>query len=164
MDHDGALTGVRFRFVLGDQGVRGYEVAGEVVVVGAGVSGLTTAVVLAERGVPTRVLSAEPPQETTSVAAGALWGPSFQQPYDKTLEWTARSLEDFQNLAAEPGTGVRIADVLTVGGGELPAELPPQVALIPGLRAATTTSCRRGTTPDRGGGCRSSTCRPTSTT
>ncbi|GIF63007.1 amino acid oxidase [Asanoa ishikariensis] len=108
-----------------------------VTVVGAGVSGLTTAIVLAESGVPTRVLAAEPPQETTSVAAGALWGPSFQQPYDKTLEWTARSLLDFQDLAAEPGTGVRISDVLTVGGGDLPDELPPQVALIPGLRRAT---------------------------
>lgn len=118
--------------------------AGEVIVVGAGVSGLTTAIVLAENGVPTRVLAAEPPQETTSVAAGALWGPSFQQPYDKTLEWTARSLEDFQNLAAEPGTGVRIADVLTVGSGELPEELPPQVALIPGLRAATSDELPTG--------------------
>jgi D-amino-acid oxidase len=112
--------------------------ADEVVVVGAGVNGLTTAVVLAERGVPTRVLAREAPRDTTSAVAGALWGPSFQPPFDKTLEWTARSLEDFQRLAGQPGTGVRVANVLTVGDG-LPArgELPPQVALIPGLRAAT---------------------------
>ncbi|SNS60916.1 D-amino-acid oxidase [Asanoa hainanensis] len=108
-----------------------------VIVVGAGVSGLTTAIVLAESGVKTRVLAAERPQHTTSVAAGALWGPSFQQPHDKTLAWTAQSLVDFQDLAAEPGTGVRISDVLTVGGGELPDDLPKQVALIPGLRRAT---------------------------
>ncbi|MEV4533876.1 FAD-dependent oxidoreductase [Asanoa sp. NPDC049518] len=115
-----------------------------VTVVGAGVSGLTTAIVLAESGVPTTVVAAEPPQETTSVAAGALWGPSFQRPYDRTLRWTAQSLVDFQDLAAEPGTGVRIVDVLTVGSGDLPDQLPPQVALIPGLRRASPEELPRG--------------------
>ncbi|HTF07906.1 MAG TPA: FAD-dependent oxidoreductase [Asanoa sp.] len=110
----------------------------DVVVVGAGVSGLTTAVVLAESGVPTRVLADRPPRDTTSMVAGALWGPSFQQPYDKTLEWTAQSLEDFQRLATDPTTtGVRIASVLTVGDGLPEGELPPQVKMIPGLRKAT---------------------------
>ncbi|MEV0718682.1 FAD-dependent oxidoreductase [Asanoa sp. NPDC050611] len=112
--------------------------ADDVVVVGAGVSGLTTAILLAESGLQTTVLAREAPRDTTSAAAGALWGPSFQPPFDKTLEWTARSLGVFQRLAEDDTTGVRIADVLTVGdampGGD---ELPPQVALIPGLRAAT---------------------------
>jgi D-amino-acid oxidase len=110
----------------------------EVVVVGAGVSGLTTAVVLAESGVPTRILTDRPTSDTTSMVAGALWGPSFQPPFDKTLEWTAQSLEDFQRLATDPSTGVRIADVLTVGRGLPDGEPPPQVTMIPGLREATS--------------------------
>ncbi|GIF72491.1 NAD(P)/FAD-dependent oxidoreductase [Asanoa siamensis] len=109
-----------------------------VVVVGAGVNGLTTALLLAESGVPTRILARETPRDTTSAVAGALWGPSFQQPFDKTLAWTARSLQDFQDLANDPMTGVRITDVLSVGDALPTGELPPQVALIPGLRQATS--------------------------
>jgi D-amino-acid oxidase len=104
-----------------------------VVVIGAGVSGLTTAVCLAEAGRPVRVLAAEPPLRTTSVVAGAMWGPSFQQPMAKTLAWTRRSLDEFTVLARDPDTGVRLAPALTVG--DLPSgELPPQVRMIPELR------------------------------
>jgi D-amino-acid oxidase len=78
---------------------------GSVVVVGAGVSGLTTAVCLAEAGSDVRVWAADPPQHTTSMVAGALWGPSFQEPLAKTLAWTQRSLHDFGVLAQEPGSG-----------------------------------------------------------
>ncbi|MEV4623857.1 FAD-dependent oxidoreductase [Asanoa sp. NPDC049573] len=108
------------------------------VVVGAGVSGLTTAVVLAESGIPTRVLADRQPRETTSMVAGALWGPSFQPPLDRTLAWTAQSLEDFQRLATDATTGVRVADVLTVGDGMPDGDLPPQVRMIPGLREAAS--------------------------
>jgi glycine/D-amino acid oxidase-like deaminating enzyme len=62
--------------------------AESVVVVGAGVSGLTTGICLAEAGRLVRVWTAEPPQQTTSVVAGALWGPSFQEPMAKTMAWT----------------------------------------------------------------------------
>ena len=60
------------------------SLAESVLVVGAGVSGLTTAICLAEAGRGVRVWTAEPPQRTTSVVAGALWGPSFQEPMAKT--------------------------------------------------------------------------------
>src|SRR5215471_9785983 len=107
-----------------------------VVVVGAGVSGLTTAICLAEAGHDVQVWAADPPRHTTSVVAGALWGPSFQEPVAKTLAWTQQSLRDFTVLADDPGSGVRIAAALTVG--DLPGlgELPPQARLIPDLRPA----------------------------
>lgn len=109
---------------------------GLAVVVGAGVSGLTTAICLAEAGHEVKVWAAEPPRRTTSVVAGALWGPSFQEPVAKTLAWTRQSLRDFTALAGVPGSGVRMAPALTVG--DLPGldELPPQARLIPELRPA----------------------------
>lgn len=109
----------------------------EVIVVGAGVSGLTTALCLAEAGKAVRVLAAEGPRETTSMVPGALWGPSFAEPMDRTLAWTGQSLRDFQKLAADPATGVRMAPTVSVGDGPPPgAELPPQVRMIPELRDA----------------------------
>jgi D-amino-acid oxidase len=76
-----------------------------VVVAGAGVSGLTTAICLAEAGHDVKVWAADPPRHTTSVVAGALWGPSFQEPVAKTLAWTQQSLHDFTVLADDPGSG-----------------------------------------------------------
>lgn len=104
--------------------------------VGAGVSGLTTAACLAEAGWAVQVWSAEPPHSTTSVVAGALWGPSFLEPMAKTMSWTNRSLEDFVALARDPATGVRMAPALTVGGPASTAEIPPQARSIPDLRPA----------------------------
>lgn len=102
--------------------------------VGAGVSGLTTAACLAEAGWAVQVWSAEPPQETTSVVAGALWGPSFQEPTSKTMAWTNRSLDDFVALATDPTTGVRMAPSLTVSNLPAGGEVPPQARSIPDLR------------------------------
>ncbi|HEY9469126.1 MAG TPA: FAD-dependent oxidoreductase, partial [Propionibacteriaceae bacterium] len=90
--------------------------AESVVVVGAGVSGLTTGICLAEAGRLVRIWAAEPPQRTTSVVAGALWGPSFQEPMAKTMAWTEVSLREFTALAADSGTGVRLAPAVVVGG------------------------------------------------
>lgn len=109
----------------------------DVIVVGAGVSGLTTALCLAEAGRNVRVLAADPPRETTSMVPGALWGPCFQAPMDRTLAWTGQSLADFRALAADPASGVRMTPSVSVGGDMPPgAELPPQVRQIPELRAA----------------------------
>ena len=115
-----------------------------VVVVGAGVSGLTTAICLAETGHDVRVWAADPPRHTTSMVAGALWGPSFQEPAAKTLAWTEQSLRDFTVLADDPGSGVRIAAALTVGDLPGPGELPPQARLIPDLRPADSAEVPEG--------------------
>lgn len=117
----------------------------QVVVIGAGVSGLTSAVCLAEAGWPVRVWTAAMPQQTTSVVAGAVWGPVFTEPIAKTLAWTEESLLEFRALADDPNTGVQMAPALTVG--ELPGggtELPPQAKLIPDLRPADPTEIPDG--------------------
>lgn len=106
----------------------------DALVIGAGVSGLTTAICLAEDGWSVRVVAKDLPHDTTSVVAGALWGPSFQEPMARTMAWTNQSLLDFTALAEDPGTGVRMARSLTVS--TMPAgEPPPQARSIPELRA-----------------------------
>ena len=101
------------------------SLAESVLVVGAGVSGLTTAICLAEGGRGVRVWTAEPPRRTTSVVAGALWGPSFQEPMAKTTAWTEVSLGEFTKLAADSDTGVRLAPAVVVGALPTGGELPP---------------------------------------
>jgi D-amino-acid oxidase len=81
----------------------------DALVIGAGVSGLTTAICLAEVGLRVRIWTAEPPQATTSVAAGAMWGPYLVEPVDRVRIWSARSLEILRGLSADPQTGVRLA-------------------------------------------------------
>ncbi|MGB3437826.1 MAG: FAD-dependent oxidoreductase [Actinophytocola sp.] len=108
--------------------------AREALVIGAGVSGLTTAICLAEAGWSVRIRTKDLPHDTTSEVAGALWGPSFQEPMAKTMAWTNASLADFTALAGEPGSGVRMAPALTVS--TMPAgDPPPQARSIPELRA-----------------------------
>ncbi|QUR67663.1 FAD-dependent oxidoreductase [Mycobacterium spongiae] len=107
-----------------------------IVVIGAGVSGLTSALCLAEAGWPVRVWAAAPPHETTSVVAGAVWGPVFTEPVARTLAWMKRSLREFRELAKDPATGVRMAPAITVGDPTAADNLPPQVQLIPELRPA----------------------------
>lgn len=108
----------------------------DVIVIGAGVSALTTALCLAEAGSSVRVLAAAPPRATTSMVPGALWGPCFAEPVDRTLAWTEQSLKDFQTLADDPASGVRRAPAVSVGALPSGADLPPQVRLIPELRPA----------------------------
>jgi D-amino-acid oxidase len=79
-----------------------------VIVVGAGVIGLTTAVVLAEAGFAVRVLAKEMPENTTSAAAGAMWGPYLVEPRDRVQAWAEYSLRTFAGLAGIQGTGVRL--------------------------------------------------------
>jgi D-amino-acid oxidase len=101
----------------------------DVMVIGAGVSGLTTAVCLADAGHTVRIRTAALPQETTSRAAGAIWGSTFAGPADKVTGWAAVSLEAFRGLAAQPDTGVAIASgMLASTSGRAP---PPQ--MFPGV-------------------------------
>ena len=81
----------------------------DVLVIGAGAIGLTTAISLAEAGLGVTIRTAALPAQTTSVAAGAVWGVVKVGPPDRVLEWGRVGLEVLSKLAAEPGTGVRLA-------------------------------------------------------
>lgn len=78
----------------------------DAVVVGAGVTGLTTAISLAEAGLRTRVVTAQAPPATTSMAAGAIWGPVRCGPAERCYPWARTGLDVLSALAGEPGTGV----------------------------------------------------------
>jgi D-amino-acid oxidase len=80
----------------------------DALVIGAGVSGLTTAVQLAEAGLRVRVWTADPPEATTSMAAGAMWGPYLVEPLDKVRLWSRHTLRELRRLAAAADTGVRL--------------------------------------------------------
>ena len=81
----------------------------DVLVIGAGVAGLTTAISLAEAGLSVTIRTAELPVQTTLAVAGAVWGAVKVGPPSRVLGWGRTGLEVLSKLAAEPGTGVRIA-------------------------------------------------------
>src|ERR1035441_2826476 len=77
----------------------------DVLVIGAGVIGLTTGICLAEAGLSVTIRTAVPPEQTTSVAAGAVWGLVRVGPPGRAAGWGRAGLEAMSKLAAEPGTG-----------------------------------------------------------
>jgi D-amino-acid oxidase len=114
-----------------------------VCVVGAGVIGLTTAVRLREAGFDVRVLAREPPPETTSAVAAALWYPYRALPYDRVTAWSAESFQVFEQLAAtDPAAGVTVR-----WGTELlraPAPDPWWRAAVPAFQRLAAGAVPRG--------------------
>ncbi|MGH3171761.1 MAG: FAD-dependent oxidoreductase [Trebonia sp.] len=104
----------------------------DAVVVGAGVAGLTTAISLAEAGLSTRIVTAAPPRETTSVAAGAIWGPVRCGPPDRAYEWARTGLAVLSELAGEPAAAVRQVSGIEVSA--TPSSPPDWLDLVSGLR------------------------------
>jgi D-amino-acid oxidase len=113
----------------------------DVLVIGAGVCGLTTGICLAEAGLSVTIRTAAPPERTTSVAAGAVWGLVRVGPPDRVLDWGRTGLEVLSKLAAEPGTGVRMASGKEVS--RTPLEPHYWTELLPGLR-----TCEPSELPD----------------
>jgi D-amino-acid oxidase len=101
----------------------------EALVIGAGVSGLTTALCLAEAGHAVRIRTEALPQQTTSRAAGAMWGSTFAGPADKVEGWARASLDAFRELAGDPASGVAIVSgtLASSRGGAPPPEMFPGV-------------------------------------
>jgi D-amino-acid oxidase len=94
----------------------------DALVIGAGVSGLTTAICLAEAGLRVKIWAAEPPEQTTSYAAGAMWGPYLAEPVDRVRAWSAQTLDVLRQLANDPQTGVRL--VSGIEASRSPVEPP----------------------------------------
>lgn len=119
----------------------------DVVVVGAGVMGLTTAVCLAERGVRVLVRTAEPSARSTSAVAGALIGGDvFVDPDEPEVGWSRTTRDAFVGLAADPGTGVRVASgrLASRTGAGIPADpsgLPGYRPCDPAERAGFAVAC-----------------------
>ena len=104
----------------------------DAVVVGAGVSGLTTAISLLEAGLTTRVVTAALPAQTTSAAAGAIWGPVRSGPPDRIYEWSRTGLSVLSDLASVPEAGIRQVSGIEVAPAE--ASPAPWTDLLPDLR------------------------------
>jgi D-amino-acid oxidase len=95
-----------------------------VAIIGAGVSGLTCGVLLAENGYEVRIIAAQPPGETTSAVAAAMWYPYDAEPADKVIAWALQSYEVFRELSREPASGVSMIELRTFCRGdelEIPA-------------------------------------------
>jgi D-amino-acid oxidase len=104
----------------------------DAVVVGSGVVGLTTAISLAEAGLSTRIVTAAPPPDTTSVAAGAVWGPVRCGPPDRTYKWARTGLAVLSELAGEPAAAIHQVRGIEVSAE--PASPPEWLDLAPDLR------------------------------
>lgn len=105
-----------------------------VIVVGAGVVGLSCAVRLLEAGHRVDVIARELPLETTSAVAAAIWYPYLAYPREQVQAWSLASLAVFEELAADPATGV-----VPRWGVELLRERAPRpqwAAGVPSFRAA----------------------------
>ncbi|HYK69043.1 MAG TPA: FAD-dependent oxidoreductase [Streptosporangiaceae bacterium] len=118
----------------------------DVLVIGAGVIGLTTAICLAEAGLTVLVVSAEQPRQTTSAAAGALWGPHLVGMDERIGRWAAITLERLEELRAPRlGAGALAGIVRTVPGiaaTATPSSEPPEYAA-----AGSLTPCLPGEVP-----------------
>jgi D-amino-acid oxidase len=102
-----------------------------VAVVGGGVSGLTCGVRLLEEGARVTLIAPEPPQRTTSAAAGAVWFPYRVKPNERTGPWGALGYRHFKQLAEEHAAPVTMVE-LTALYPEPLAEEPWWLASVPG--------------------------------
>jgi D-amino-acid oxidase len=99
----------------------------DVVVIGAGVCGLSAAVALLDAGLAVSVYTAEPPHQTTSAAAGALWGPHLVGTDERVAGWAELTLRRFRELCDEPAAGISEIGGLAASAGQ-PEDEPPGFA------------------------------------
>lgn len=91
----------------------------KILVIGAGVSGLTSAICLAEAGFTVRIRTAALPRETTSCAAGAIWGPYLVDD-DRVIRWSERTRKVLSQLAGDDASGVRLTHGLEASRRRIP--------------------------------------------
>lgn len=120
--------------------------AADVLVIGAGVIGLTTAICLAEAGITVLVLSAEQPRQTTSAAAGALWGPHLVGMDERIGRWAEVTRDRLDELRAPRIGASALAGVVRrvegMAASATPDSEPPEYAA-----AGSLTPCRPDEVP-----------------
>lgn len=99
-----------------------YQSQPMVAVIGAGVIGLTSAIQLIKAGFAVTVFARALPPHTTSDVAAAFWAPSATADHAQAKQWALTSLAIFQELAAEPATGVLITDLYSLT--DIPTPMP----------------------------------------
>jgi D-amino-acid oxidase len=104
----------------------------DVLVVGSGVIGLTTAISLAESGLRVAVRTASPPEETTSAAAGAIWGPVMTGPPGRAREWARIGMAALRDQERDPAAGIRSRTGREVS--RVPADPPAWTDLLADIR------------------------------
>jgi D-amino-acid oxidase len=119
----------------------------DVLVVGAGVIGLTTAICVAEAGLTVTVAAAEPPWQTTSFAAGALWGPHLVGTDDRIARWAAVTKDRLAELAAPrigaTGLGGTVRTARGIAATGSASAEPPEYATV-----GTLSRCEPAEIPD----------------
>lgn len=113
-----------------------------VLVIGAGVSGLSTALRLLEAGHAVEIWTRDPPAETVSAVAAAIWYPYRAAPVDRVLRWGEVSLREFVRLADDPETGVMLRDGLEIFRDPVPD--PWWAAAVTGFRRAAASDLPEG--------------------
>ena len=107
--------------------VNGGHARMEILVIGCGVSGLTTAIQLQEavRGTAwhVRIWTCEPPLQTTSSVAAALWYP-YKVTGGRVDTWGRLAFTTFVDLAHDPASGVRLCRGIELLRSPQPADPP----------------------------------------
>jgi D-amino-acid oxidase len=114
----------------------------DVLVLGAGVCGLTSAIRLAEAGLRVTIQAADLPGQTTSMAAGAIWGPHLCEESERVDQWAAETLAILFDLASEPGTGVSV--LRGIEAARSTAEPVGWAAGLPGFRLCASSELPAG--------------------
>ncbi|MEU9283794.1 FAD-dependent oxidoreductase [Streptomyces sp. NPDC048275] len=113
----------------------------DTVIVGAGVIGLTSALRLQEAGSRVAVVTAEPPGETTSSVAAAVWYPTRTPFAPRVLDWATRTFDELVRQAADGVPGVVMRPTRMLLRGETP-DVPWWAAALPDLRVLRTEEVR----------------------
>ncbi|HUC56025.1 MAG TPA: FAD-dependent oxidoreductase [Streptosporangiaceae bacterium] len=117
----------------------------DVFVLGAGVIGLSCALALLKSGLKVTVYCADSPFQSTSSAAGALWGVHLVGEDERIGPWAAATLDHFRRMMAEPTTGVREVAGLQAFFDDQP-EPPEMAGGLPGLAKADQATLPAGYT------------------
>ena len=124
------------------------DIDADALVLGAGVIGLTTAVCLADAGLAVALAAAQPPAQTTSAAAGAIWGPHLVGMDDRVERWAGVTLDRLAALSHPDLGASELAGIVHTATGIAASRertaAPPEFA----VGAADLASCPPDQIPD----------------